>query len=235
MNYSPPRRSDGTIQGLRQRLPWPKDRPFRILSIDGGGIRGIDQSSAHPILPIPDDPRVRHLGFVSERDKFDGIAASSLLVMPSYYESLSMVALEAWGLGRPVLANGRCDVLRGQCVRSNAGLYYETYAEFAAALACIERDRDLAASLGRNGREFFCRHYTWPVIEGKYLDMLRRLQDEDESGRRKGDGGGREAGGRRGHAIEPLPGWFARRRQTLRPAREIIDAVPQGPVTRNET
>ena len=42
--------------------------------------------------------------------------------MPSYFESLSMVALEAWALGRPVLANGRCDVLKGQCIRSNAGL-----------------------------------------------------------------------------------------------------------------
>ena len=58
----------------------------------------------------------------------------SVLVMPSYYESLSMVALEAWALGKPVLANARCDVLLGQCLRSNAGLYYENAAEFAAAL-----------------------------------------------------------------------------------------------------
>jgi uncharacterized protein len=35
------RRSDGTLYGLREQLPWPVDRPFRILSIDGGGIRGI--------------------------------------------------------------------------------------------------------------------------------------------------------------------------------------------------
>jgi len=41
MNYVPPRRSDGTIQTRREPLPWPKDRPFRILSIDGGGICGI--------------------------------------------------------------------------------------------------------------------------------------------------------------------------------------------------
>ena len=54
--------------------------------------------------------------------------------MPSPYESLSMVALEAWGLGRPVLASARCDVLVGQCVRSNAGLYYEDAREFVAAL-----------------------------------------------------------------------------------------------------
>jgi hypothetical protein len=41
MTYIPPRRSDGTIQYRREQLPWPKDRPFRILSIDGGGICGI--------------------------------------------------------------------------------------------------------------------------------------------------------------------------------------------------
>ncbi|RUW01268.1 patatin, partial [Mesorhizobium sp. M1A.F.Ca.IN.022.05.2.1] len=36
MNFMPPRRSDGTIQHARKKLPWPKDRLFRILSIDGG-------------------------------------------------------------------------------------------------------------------------------------------------------------------------------------------------------
>lgn len=41
MSYEPPRRSDGAIQHVRQKQPWPKDRPFRILSIDGGGICGI--------------------------------------------------------------------------------------------------------------------------------------------------------------------------------------------------
>lgn len=41
MTYVPPRRSDGTIQTVRRAQPWPKDRPFRILSIDGGGICGI--------------------------------------------------------------------------------------------------------------------------------------------------------------------------------------------------
>ena len=54
--------------------------------------------------------------------------------MPSYFESLSMVALEAWALGQPVLANGRCDVLQGQTIRSRAGLYYDNFPEFAEAL-----------------------------------------------------------------------------------------------------
>ncbi len=130
------------------------------------------------VLDVPTHPRIRHLGFLSDEDKFDALAAADVLIMPSQFESLSMVALEAWALGRPVLANGRCDVLRGQCVRSNGGLYYETFEEFVEALYALEATGPLGAILGRNGREFFRRHYAWPVIERKYLDMFDRLKRE---------------------------------------------------------
>jgi glycosyltransferase involved in cell wall biosynthesis len=178
--------------------------------------RGLDLvlvGSKH--LEIPSHPRIRHLGFLSDEDKFDGLAAADLLVMPSPYESLSMVALEAWALGKPVLANGRCDVLRGQSMRSNAGLYYETGEEFAEALFSLEGTGPLGAILGRNGLEFFKRHYAWPVIERKYLDMFQQLQREPAAA-----------------GLEPLPGWLARRRRTLPPARQVLAAVPSGPVKR---
>jgi len=35
------KRSDGTIHHQRVKQPWPDDKPFKILSIDGGGIKGI--------------------------------------------------------------------------------------------------------------------------------------------------------------------------------------------------
>jgi glycosyltransferase involved in cell wall biosynthesis len=170
------------------------------------------------MLPIPDHPRVRHLGFLDDSDKFDAIAASELLVMPSYFESLSMVALEAWALGRPVLANAKCDVLKGQSIRSNAGLYYETRAEFVETLKALETNRWLSAALGRNGRQFFREHYDWPVIERKYLDMIARLGKEPA-----------------GPAIEPLPGWLARRRRDRPPAQEVSAALANGPASHCDT
>ena len=57
----------------------------------------------HSLLEIPKHPRIRHLGFLEDVDKFDAIAGSELLIMPSYFESLSMVALEAWALGNRFL------------------------------------------------------------------------------------------------------------------------------------
>ncbi|MBM3820755.1 MAG: glycosyltransferase family 4 protein [Acidimicrobiia bacterium] len=165
-----------------------------------------------PVLQIPKHPRIRHLGFVDDQDKFDAIAAADALVMPSYYESLSMVALEAWALGRPVVANAHCDVLVGQSLRSNAGLYYEDAAEFAGALDALLDAPALAQALGRNGREYFTRHYTWPVIEQTYLDMFARLSSEPPRRR-----------------MEPLPGWLERRRRTLPPAEDVVAAIPAGP------
>lgn len=35
------KRSDGTIHHERMKQPWPSDKVFKILSIDGGGIKGI--------------------------------------------------------------------------------------------------------------------------------------------------------------------------------------------------
>jgi glycosyltransferase involved in cell wall biosynthesis len=171
------------------------------------------------ILPIPDNPRIRHLGFVSDEDKFDGIAAAEALIMPSYFESLSMVALEAWALGKPVLANGRCDVLQGQCLRSNAGLFYESAGEFLETLALIQSNRRLASAMGQNGREYFQRHYTWPVIVRKYMDMLDRLRGEDQGGAAR-------------PPIEPLPGWFARRRAECRAGNDVVQGLPAGPARR---
>ena len=163
------------------------------------------------LLPIPDHPRIRHFGFLDDTDKFDAMAAADLLVMPSYFESLSMVALEAWALGRPVLANGRCDVLKGQCIRSNAGLYYENYQEFFEALRAMEQNRCLSGALGRNGRQFFRENYDWRVIEGRYLDMFARLSKDPAP-----------------HLIDPLPGWLERRRQNLPAAETVVAKLPLG-------
>lgn len=166
-------------------------------------------------MEIPAHPRIRHLGFLPDEDKFDALAAADLLVMPSPYESLSMVVLEAWALGKPVLVNADCDVLRGQCLRSRGGLFYENAEEFIESMYMLEATGPAGALLGRQGREFFRRHYTWPVIERKYRDMFERLAREPQQA-----------------AMEPLPNWFARQRRSQPPAMAVLETAPRGPVMR---
>lgn len=141
-----------------------RDEPAPLLVLAG-----------HAVIPIPDHPDVRYVGTVDERQKWDGLAAAELLVMPSFYESLSMVLLEAWALSKPVLVNAHCDVLRGQVERSNGGLYYRNGEEFAEAVTLLFADARLRDACGRAGHEYFAANYRWPVIERKYETLLGSL------------------------------------------------------------
>ncbi len=136
-------------------------------------------------VPVPDHPGIVHVGFQEDREKYGLLAGAEFLVMPSQYESLSMVALEAWATGKPVLANGRTEVLRGQCRRSNAGLWYSDYEEFRAAFLALGNDAGLRRRLGANGREFFQKNYSWEIIEEKYLQLIAGLDERRLNGRRR--------------------------------------------------
>ena len=132
---------------------------------------------------VPDRPDIVPLGFVSEEDKFDAISAADVLVMPSLFESLSIVAMEAWLMETPTLLNGRCEVLEYQSRQSNGGLYYYSYEEFASALAMLLDHDDLRAQLGRQGRAFVTANYSWDVILAKYRAVLETLTDDTHRGR----------------------------------------------------
>ncbi|MCY3857282.1 MAG: CBASS cGAMP-activated phospholipase [Gammaproteobacteria bacterium] len=66
-----PRRSAGTLPGRRVPLPWPEEKEFRILSIDGGGIRGVFPAAFLAELEH------RYLGDSSIANYFDLIAGTS--------------------------------------------------------------------------------------------------------------------------------------------------------------
>lgn len=129
-----------------------------------------------PIMDIPKHPDILSLGFVSEQEKFDGIKASKLLIMPSKYESLSMVLLEAWLCNTSVLVNGKCDVLKGQCIRGNAGLYYENYDEFEKCLDLLLLNEKVRTTLAENGMKFVLQNYSWEIIENKYISLLQNIE-----------------------------------------------------------
>jgi glycosyltransferase involved in cell wall biosynthesis len=127
-------------------------------------------------IDITAHPNIKHLGFLSDQDKFNALKASKCLIIPSQFESLSMVTLEAWALSKPVIANGNTDVLKGQCKRSNAGLWFKNYEEFKEVILLLLSKQKMFEEMGKNGREFFNKHYSWDVIEKKYLNILQKLE-----------------------------------------------------------
>jgi glycosyltransferase involved in cell wall biosynthesis len=127
-------------------------------------------------MPLPDDPHVRFAGMLPDEERLHALEAATVVIVPSPYESLSLLALESFAVGTPVLANARAEVLVDHCRRSNAGLYYADRWEFVEALKLLLRDEKLRATMGRNGRAYVNRHYRWSTIISKYERMFTRLR-----------------------------------------------------------
>ena len=144
-----------------------------FLSYAESGRPAIELVMAGPsIMEIPRHPAIRVLGFVEERRRDELLATARVLVMPSPYESLSMVLLEAWRVGTPALVYGKCKPLRGQTERADGGLFYEQREEFAEALSWFVTHPDEARQFGSQGRAYVEREYAWPVVMQKIARVL---------------------------------------------------------------
>lgn len=122
----------------------------------------------------PTHPDIRCPGSVDDETKWDLLAGAELLVHPSFWESFSMVLLEAWSVGTPALVNGLTDVLVGLCRRSGGGVWYRSYAEFEAALVRLLGDPGTRERLGGQGRAYALTEYNWDTVISRYLAFLER-------------------------------------------------------------
>jgi glycosyltransferase involved in cell wall biosynthesis len=129
------------------------------------------------LMPVPEEPFIRFAGRLSDEERLQALEAATVVVVPSPYESLSLLALEAFAVGTPVLANARSDVLVDHVSRSNAGLYYADRDEFVECLRLLLADERLRQAMGQNGRAYVRRHYRWDIIMDKYERMFSRLRD----------------------------------------------------------
>src|SRR2546429_9254556 len=76
------------------------------------------------LMALPEEPFIRFAGLLSEQERLQALEAATVVVVPSPYESLSLLALEALAVGTPILCNARSDVLVDHCLRSNGGVVY---------------------------------------------------------------------------------------------------------------
>jgi len=128
-------------------------------------------------IPIPRRSDIVAVGFVPDEDKFNAIAGADLFLLPSKFESLSIVFLESLAMGTPVLCDGASAVLRGHCRRSNAALYYHNYPGFESSLELLLDSPRLGQAMGRNGKQYVERFYTWDQVVKKYRRLLTEVAE----------------------------------------------------------
>lgn len=125
-----------------------------------------------PVRGLPSHPDVFATGFVEEDVKEAAIANAVALVQPSYYESFSIVLIEAWKHRKPALVQGHCEVLEGQAMRSGGAIPYRGYVEFEAALDILLECPEVAERLGRAGRRYVEAHYEWDALLERYESFV---------------------------------------------------------------
>lgn len=133
---------------------------------------------AGPVIDKPPNADgVIYLGPVPEKEKFGLLAAADLLINPSTYESFSIVLLEAWLAGTPVLVNGLCGPTREHCEMSGGGLWFRDASEFEVAFSRLMDDAELRAKLGGAGRAYVEDLYSWPAVQRRYEVLIARVQN----------------------------------------------------------
>jgi glycosyltransferase involved in cell wall biosynthesis len=137
---------------------------------------GVPLVMAGPVnMPLPDDPMVKYLGYVSDDVREALLSQAAALVVPSPYESLSLVLLEAWNHGTAAIVNARCSPLKGQALRSNGSLYYRDFDEFARGLRYLLSHPAEAQQIGRQGLAYVDREYRWPKVMATIESFLAAL------------------------------------------------------------
>jgi glycosyltransferase involved in cell wall biosynthesis len=141
--------------------------------LDGGGNTTLVLAGP-ATLTVPNHPRIKALGYVADDVRRALLSHARALIVPSPYESLSIVLLEAWNHATPALVNAYCKVLQGQVRRASGGLYYRSSREFQEALSWLLANDAGRRELGQQGLAYVDREYRWPTV----LERVERLLEE---------------------------------------------------------
>ncbi len=142
---------------LRSRFP-----DLELLLIGSGSIEFMKE--------LPDG--VKDLGFVSEEEKATAMAGAIALCQPSQNESFSIVLMEAWQQGTPVLVHADCAVTADHAIRSNGGLTFRSESELVGGVSELLESVELRDALGNAGRKYVAEVYAWPAVMGRLSEAL---------------------------------------------------------------
>lgn len=123
-------------------------------------------------VPLPSRPDIVALGRLPEAEMPDAFAAALALCQPSLNESFSIVMMESWLQGRPVLVHADSAVTSGHVAASGGGYAFADYAAFSAALQRLSADPAHADELGQRGRAYVAQHYAWNVVTPQFVEHI---------------------------------------------------------------
>jgi len=142
---------------------------FRRMKLEQGGDLKLVLIGPGGVAASLSGPDVIDAGVTDEQTKLDAMAGALCLVNPSLNESFSLVLMESWSVGRPVLVHAGCAVTVDHCRASHGGLFFAGYAEFSAAVRWLSEHPAEAAAMGAQGARYVQANFTWERVIAKLM------------------------------------------------------------------
>lgn len=146
-------------------------KDLKLVIVGGGSFDDLGRASALTRGDIIDLPHV------TEKEKQSLIKHADSLVQPSVNESFSIVLMEAWLLGTPVIVHGRCEVTRHHVLASGGGLYFATPDEFPFVANEISSSKSLREDLGASGKRYVEETYCWDEVLIRFDEAMRSIEE----------------------------------------------------------
>ena len=144
------------------------------LDVVGGASKG--EHNFESIKTYAGGLPVRFLGPVEHNELKQHYQKSGILIVPSYYESFGLVALEAMASARPVI--GFKDTGLAETVGEDAGILVKrNKRNLAEAISHLIGNRSLRHRLGETGRKK-ALNFEWNKIAGKYLKIYGEISED---------------------------------------------------------
>jgi glycosyltransferase involved in cell wall biosynthesis len=136
---------------------------------------GPKEGNATEIFKKYKDRRIIEIDRVDLDEKTSAIEACDIFCMPSFYEALGGVFLEAWTFGKPVIA-GNIPPLRELTGDSQGGFLVNLDpSEIAAKIIKLIEDENLCRKMGEWGENRVISKYSWDIIVGKVEKIYKEL------------------------------------------------------------
>lgn len=144
-------------------------REVKLVILGGGSFEDLHRSSALSRGDILDLPHV------DERDKQRLLRHALYLCQPSTNESFSIVLMEAWMVGTPVVVHGKCPVTRHHVVESRGGLYFSSSGDLGAVTSFYLEHPEVRCAHADAGRSYVESEYSWGAAMRRFDAAVSKL------------------------------------------------------------
>ena len=132
------------------------------------------------MIDAVENDNIIYAGFVSDEEKEQLMKHAEALIIPSKYESLSLVVLESFACKVPVIANGECEVLKDHIVDSNGGWTYTNEDEFSAVLKKVIAGTENVEK-GLNGCKYVTNNYSWQKAMNVFDEAIEYVIEKNKT------------------------------------------------------